>query len=143
MGYLESRNVGNLIEWRRVDRAIDHHQFDIMMASIFVFSRDIAFDEMKKMNYSITTKNGILTKKGEELLDYVQSELIDRSFMIMTRLKYQETLKMLPSTVVTRRLQTIQKFIDSVMKELDKFENEELIKEQFQNHVHKLQPFKV
>ena len=143
MGHLETRTVGNLIEYRRVDRAIDNHQFDVMMASIFEFNRDVAFDEMKKMNYSITTKNGILTKKGKELLDYVQSELLDRSFMIMTRLKYQEALKMLPHTVVDRRLQKIQKFIDSVMKELDKFEEPELIKEQFQNHTHKLEPFKV
>ena len=63
--------------------------------------------------------------------------------MIMTRLKYQEALKMLPHTVVDRRLQKIQKFIDMVMKELDKFEEKELIKEQFQNHIHKLKPFKV
>jgi len=143
MGYLETRTVGNLIEYRRIDQAIDNHQFEVMMASIFVFNRDIAFNEMKKMGYVLTTKNGILTKKGDELLAYVQSELIDRSFMIMTRLKYQETLKMLPHTVVNQRLQKIQKFIDSVMKELDKFEEKELIKEQFQNHTHKIQPFKV
>ena len=143
MGYLETRAVGNLIEYRRIDKAIDNYQFDVMMASIFEFNRDVAFDEIKKMNYSITTKNGILTKKGKELLDYVQSELLDRSFMIMTRLKYQEALKMLPHTVVDRRLQKIQKFIDMVMKELDKFEEKELIKEQFQNHTHKIQPFKV
>ena len=143
MGYLETRAVGNLIEYRRIDKAIDNYQFDVMMASIFEFNRDVAFDEIKKMNYSITTKNGILTKKGKELLDYVQSELLDRSFMIMTRLKYQEALKMLPHTVVDRRLQKIQKFIDMVMKELDKFEEKELIKEQFQNHIHKLKPFKV
>ena len=91
----------------------------------------------------MTTKNKKITKKGKELLAYIQSDLFDRSFLIMTRLRYQEILKMLPHTVINQRLQKIQKFIDSVMKELDKFENEELIKEQFQNHVHKLQPFKV
>ena len=143
MGHLETRTVGNLIEYRRVDRAIDNHQFDVMMASIFEFGKDTAFEEMKKMNYSMTTKNKKITKKGKELLAYIQSDLFDRSFLIMTRLRYQEILKMLPHTVINQRLQKIQKFIDSVMKELDKFEEPELIKEQFQNHVHKLQPFKV
>ena len=87
-----------------------------MMASIFEFAKDIAFKEMEKTGYVITTKNGIITKKGDEILNYVQSELIDRAFMIMTRLKYQEALKMLPHTVVNQRLQKIQKFIDTVMK---------------------------
>ena len=143
MGHLETRTVGNLIEYRRVDRAIDNHQFDVMMASIFEFGKDTAFEEMKKMNYSMTTKNKKITKKGKELLAYIQSDLFDRSFLIMTRLRYQEILKMLPHTVINQRLQKIQKFIDSVMKELDKFEEPELIKEQFQNHTHKLEPFKV
>ena len=143
MGHLETRTVGNLIEYRRVDRAIDNHQFDVMMASIFEFGKDTAFEEMKKMNYSMTTKNKKITKKGKELLAYIQSDLFDRSFLIMTRLRYQEILKMLPHTVINQRLQKIQKFIDSVMKELDKFEEKELIKEQFQNHTHKLQPFKI
>ena len=143
MGHLETRTVGNLIEYRRVDRAIDNHQFDVMMASIFEFGKDTAFEEMKKMNYSMTTKNKKITKKGKELLAYIQSDLFDRSFLIMTRLRYQEILKMLPHTVINQRLQKIQKFIDSVMKELDKFEEKELIKEQFQNHTHKIQPFKV
>jgi hypothetical protein len=143
MGQLETRTVGNLIEYRRIDQAIDNHQFDVMMASIFEYGKDIAFEEMKKMNYSMTTKNKKITKKGKELLDYVQSDLFDRSFMVMTRLRYQEILKMLPHTVINQRLQTIQKFIESVMKELDKFEEPEIIKEQFQNHTHKLEPFKV
>ena len=143
MGHLETRTVGNLIEYRRVDRAIDNHQFDVMMASIFEFGKDTAFEEMKKMNYSMTTKNKKITKKGKELLAYIQSDLFDRSFLIMTRLRYQEILKMLPHTVINQRLQTIQKFIESVMKELDKFEEPEIIKEQFQNHTHKLEPFKV
>ena len=143
MGHLETRTVGNLIEYRRVDRAIDNYQFDVMMASIFEFGKDTAFEEMKKMNYSMTTKNKKITKKGKELLAYIQSDLFDRSFLIMTRLRYQEILKMLPHTVINQRLQKIQKFIDSVMKELDKFEEKELIKEQFQNHTHKIQPFKV
>ena len=143
MGYLESRAVGNLIEYRRIDKAIDNYQFDVMMASIFEFPKDKAFDEMKRLNYSVTSKNGILTKKGEELLDYVQSELLDRAFMILTRLKYQEALKMLPTTVVNRRLRVIQKYIDNVMKELSKFKDDEIIREQFQNHVHRFEPFKV
>ena len=142
MGYLETRTNGYIIEYKRIDKGQDSKQFDVMMAT-FELNKEIAINEMNHLNYYITTKNGILTKKGEKLLDYIQSELLDRSFMVMTRLKYQQTLKLLPHAVINKRLQTIQKFIDSVMKSLEVLNNEKLILERFQNHTHTLQPFKV
>ena len=142
MGYLEMRTNGYLKEYKRVDKAQDTKQFDVMMAT-FDLNKQIAIDEMKHLNYSIVTKNGILTKKGEKLLDYVQTELIDRSFMVMTRLRYQQVLKLLPHAVMNKRLQTIQKFVDGIMESLEPLKNEKLILEKFQNHTHKLEPFKV
>jgi hypothetical protein len=106
-------------------------------------NKSIAMGEMVRLNYSITTKNGILTKNGETLLDYIQTELIDRSFMVMSRLRYQQVLKLLPHAVMNKRLQTIQKFVDGVMESLEPLKNEKLILERFQNHTHKLEPFKV
>jgi hypothetical protein len=63
--------------------------------------------------------------------------------MLMTRVKYQQTLKLLPYTVGNKRVHRIQKFIDDVLKDLEVLKNEKLIMERFQNHTHKLQPFKV
>jgi len=43
----------------------------------------------------------------------------------------------------SRRLQIIQKFVDGVIESLEPLNNEKLILERFQNHTHKLEPFKV
>jgi len=142
MGYLEMRTNGYLKEYKRVDKAQNRNQFDVMMAT-FELNKEIAIKEMGHLNYSITTKNEILTKKGEVLLDYVQIELIDRSFMVMSRLRYQQVLKLLPHAVMNRRLHIIQKFVNDVMESLEPLKNEKLILERFQNHTHKLEPFKV
>ena len=63
--------------------------------------------------------------------------------MVMSRIKYQDTLKLLPHSVVNKRLQRIDEFVDSVMKSLAPLKQEKLILERFQNHTHKLEPFKV
>ena len=98
---------------------------------------------MKLALKTITTKKGILTKRGEALLDWIQAELLDRAFMVMSRIKYQDTLKLLPHSVVNKRLQRIDEFVDSVMKSLSPLKQEKLILERFQNHTHKLEPFKI
>ena len=113
------------------------------MKATFDLNKEIAKKELKRLDYSIATKIGILTRTGEELLDYIQTELLDRPFMLMTRVKYQQTLKLLPHSVGNKRVYSIQKFIDDVLKDLEVLKNEKLIMERFQNHTHKLQPFKV
>jgi hypothetical protein len=107
-------------------------------------SKQTALSEIKKMSNRITTKKTKkITKRGIRLLNWIQSELLDMTFMVMIRFKYQDTLKLLPHSVINQRLQTIQNFIDSVMNELTVFKNEKLIREYFQNHTHTLQSFKV
>jgi hypothetical protein len=142
LGYLETKTDGYIIQYRRIDKAPSNNQFDVMMAT-FDLNKEIAKKEMKRLDYSIATKIGILTRKGEELLDYIQTELLDRPFMLMTRVKYQQTLKLLPHSIRNKRVYSIQKFIDDVLKDLELLKNEKLIMERFQNHTHKLQPFKV
>ena len=142
MGHLETRTNGYIIEYRRIDKAQSDKQFDKMMEKTFEFSKQTAITRMKDLNL-IVTKKGKLTKKCDALLDYVQSELLDRAFMVMIRLKYQDTLKLLPHSVVNKRIQIIQNFIDSVMESLKPLKNEKLILERFQNHTHKFEPFKV
>jgi len=150
--YLETRTNGYIIEYRRIDKAQSDEHFDKMMEN-FEYNKQTAVNEIvlhnysdlyiELHNYSILTKKGKLTKKCDATLDWIQSELLDRAFMVMIRLKYQDTLKLLPHSVVNKRIQIIQNFIDSVMESLKPLKNEKLILERFQNHTHKLESFKV
>ena len=141
LGYLDMQTDGYVKRYKRLDKAQSQKQFDHLI-ELFESNKLIAIDEINEMK-TIVTKKGILTKRGEALLDWIQSELIDRSFMVMTRLKYQDTLKLLPHSVVNKRLQRIDQFVDSVMKSLAPLKQEKLILERFQNHTHKLEPFKI
>ena len=118
---------GYVKRYKRLDKAQSQKQFDHLI-ELFESNKLIAIDEINEMK-TIVTKKGILTKRGEALLDWIQSELIDRSFMVMTRLKYQDTLKLLPHSVVNKRLQRIDQFVDSVMKSLAPLKQEKLILE--------------
>jgi hypothetical protein len=139
--YLESRTIDRKIEYKRIDKGQTQVDFDRLM-ELFESNKLIAIDEMNEIK-PITTKKGTLTKRGEALLDYVQSELLDRAFMVMSRIKYQDTLKLLPHSVVNKRLQRIDEFVDSVMRSLRPLNEEKLILERFQNHTHTLEPFKI
>ena len=141
MGYLETKTDGYVKRYKRLDKAQNQEDFDKLM-ELFESNKLIAIDEINEMK-TITTKKGILTKRGEALLDWIQAELLDRAFMVMSRIKYQDTLKLLPHSVVNKRLQRIDEFVDSVMKSLAPLKQEKLILERFQNHTHKLEPFKV
>ncbi len=144
-GYLEPRSVGKKKkEYRRIDKAQSDEQFDYMMSvkGAFEMNKQTAINKIKDLNL-IITKKGKLTKKADDLLDLIQTQLLDMAFMVMIRLKYQDTLKLLPHSVVNKRLQTIQKFVDGVMESLKPLKNEKLILERFQTHSHKLESFKV
>ena len=141
LDFLESRQVGKKgIEYRRIDKAQSQESFDRLM-ELFESNKLIAIDEMNEIKP--VTIEGIFTKEGITLLDYVQSELLDRAFMVMSRIKYQDTLKLLPHSVVNKRLQRIDEFVDSVMRSLRPLNEEKLILERFQNHTHTLEPFKI
>ena len=77
------------------------------------------------------------------MLNWVQSELLDRPFMITIRIKYQGRLGLLLPTVMNQRVKVLEKRIDEVMKELATLKNDKMIKEYFQNHTHRLEPFKI
>jgi hypothetical protein len=141
LGYLDMKTDGYVKRYKRLDKAQSQKQFDHLI-ELFESNKLIAIDEINEMK-TIVTKKGILTRRGEALLDWIQSELIDRSFMVMTRLKYQDTLKLLPHSIVNKRLQRIDEFVNSVMKCLAPLKQEKLILERFQNHTHKLEPFKI
>ena len=141
LGHLDMKTDGYVKRYKRLDKAQSDKQFDNLM-ELFESNKLIAIDEINEMK-TIVTKKGILTRQGEALLDWIQSELLDRAFMVMSRIKYQDTLKLLPHSTVNKRLQRIDEFVNSVMKSLAPLKQEKLILERFQNHTHKLEPFKV
>jgi hypothetical protein len=138
--YVEMRRMGNQILYRRIDKAQTQVDFDQLM-ELFESNKLIAIDEMNEIKP--VTIEGIFTKEGITLLDWVQSELLDRAFMVMSRIKYQGALKLLPHSVVNKRLARIDEFVDSVMKLLEPLNEKKLILERFQNHTHTLEPFKI
>ena len=132
-----------IVEYRRKDIPQTSDQLENIMIT-FENNKETAIKEMKKMKYCITTKNPKkISKKGKDLLNWVQSELLDRPFMITIRIKYQGRLGLLLPTVMNQRVKVLEKRIDEVMKELTALKNDKMIKEYFQNHTHRLEPFKI
>ncbi len=132
-----------IVEYRRKDIPQTLDQLENIMDT-FENNKETAIEEMKKMKYCITTKNPKkISKKGKDLLSWIQSELIDRAFMVTIRIKYQGRLELLHPSVMNQRVKVVEKFIDEVMKELTLFKNDKIIQEYFQNHTHKLEPFKI
>ena len=132
-----------IVLYRRIDMPQTLEQFNNAMDN-FDDNLEEAIKEMKKMKYCITTKNPKkISKRGKDLLNWVQSELLDRPFMITIRIKYQGRLGLLLPTVMNQRVKVLEKRIDEVMKELTALKNDKMIKEYFQNHTHRLEPFKI
>ena len=140
MGHLESKRVVNTIEYRKTNKGQSDKDFDKLI-ELFEDNKLIAIKEMKEMKP--VTIEGIFTKEGITLLDWVQSELLDRAFMVMSRIKYQGVLEILPQVVANKRVERIDEFVDSVMKLLEPLNEKKLILERFQNNTHKLEHFKI
>ena len=140
MGHLVSQRVDNTIEYRKTNKGQSDKDFDKLI-ELFEDNKLIAIKEMKEMKP--VTIEGIFTKEGITLLDWIQSELLDRAFMVMSRIKYQGVLEILPQVVANKRLERIDEFVDSVMKLLEPLNEKKLILERFQNNTHKLEHFKI
>ena len=78
LGYLETKTDGYIIQYRRIDKAPSNNQFDVMMAT-FDLNKEIAKKEMKRLDYS---------RKGEELLDYIQTIYAHDSSKVPQKLEY-------------------------------------------------------
>ncbi len=140
IGYLESKKVGNTTQYKRNDIADSEINFNYMIKTIET-NQQVELDEIKKMSYHITSKKGKLTKRGKDLLDHIQSE-VDRMYMVIVRMSYQDKLDLIPHQTAEKRIKTIQTLIDKIMSKLLKFDNQTVIKEYFQNHSKELK-FKI
>ena len=59
----------------------------------------------------------------------------------MVGFKDQESLNLIPHTIVNSRLQSILKIMDTTFSALDKFDDQEIILKHFHSHIQKLSGF--
>ena len=115
---------------------------------IFEINQKIVLTEIKKLPYQIRTESRSrsrtgsykLTPRVKDLFKLIQDE-IDRAITVMTGLKDQELLKLIPHTTVNKRLQSILKIMDTTFTALGKFNDQEIIQEYFYSHIQKISEF--
>jgi len=116
-----------------------------LILKTFEISKKTILDEIKKLQYNLRTETRSrsrsgsykLTKRAKDLFKHVQAE-IDRAMIVMVELRNQELLELIPHTTVNRRLQSIQKIMNTIFNALDKFDDQEIIQEHFQFHIQKM-----
>ena len=142
MGYLESRNIKNIILYKNQNKVQDHIQFSTMMET-FLTNQKKEIEDIKLIP-SIMLSEGNqfgFTKNGLELLEHVQEE-IDRAHMIITRTDYQDKIRTLQHPIAQQRIKKLEKHINKIMKVmLDTYKDVHsnvIIQEYFQNHTDEL-----
>lgn len=116
-----------------------------LILKTFEISKKTILDEIKKLQYNLRTETRSrsrsgsykLTIRAKDLFKHVQAE-IDRAMIVMVELRNQELLELIPHTTVNRRLQSIQKIMNTIFNALDKFDDQEIIQEHFQFHIEKM-----
>jgi hypothetical protein len=141
-GYLESRNIKNMILYKNQNKVQDHIQFSTMM-EIFVLNQKKEIEEIKTIP-TIMISNGSqfgFSKKGLELLEHVQEE-IDRAHMIIIRTDYQDKIRTLQHPIARQRIKRLEKHINKIMKiMLDTYKDTHsniAIQEYFEKHTDEL-----
>ncbi len=84
-------------------------------------------------------------KKGLELLEHIQEE-VNRAYMVIIRMDYQQKLGIIPYKIAKERKEKLNKHIEKIMSTiLNKYQERKTrtaIQEYFQNHTMKLE-FKI
>ena len=115
---------------------------------IFEINQKIILTEIKKLPYQITTKSRSRSKSGsykltprvKDLFKLIQVE-IDKAIIIMSELKDEQSLKIIPQITVNKRLQSILKIMDTTFTSLDKFDDQKIIQDYFYSHIQKISEF--
>ena len=92
-----------------------------LILKTFEISKKTILDEIKKLQYNLRTETRSrsrsgsykLTIRAKDLFKHVQAE-IDRAMIVMVELRNQELLELIPHTTVNRRLQSIQKIMNTI-----------------------------
>ena len=116
-----------------------------LILKTFEINKKTILDEIKKLQYNLRTETRSrsrsgsykLTRRAKDLFKLVQAQ-IDSAMAVMVELRDQEILELIPHTTVNRRLQSIQKIMNTIFNALDKFDDQEIIQEHFQFHIQKM-----
>lgn len=144
MGYLETKPDTNKIVYKRKDTAQSEFDF-IKMMEIFEMNQKTELNVIKQIP-TIMMKDGKgFRKKGLELLEHIQEE-INRAYMVIIRLDYQQKLEIIPYKIAKDRKEKLDKYIQKIMSTiLNKYQEKKTrtsIQEYFQSHTIKLE-FKI
>ena len=115
---------------------------------IFEINQKIILTEIKKLPYQIRTKSRSrsrsssykLTPRVKDLFKLIQDE-IDKAVIIMSELKDQESVEVIPQITVNKRLQSILKIMDITFTSLNKFDDQKIIQDYFYSHIQKISKF--
>jgi hypothetical protein len=144
MGHLETKPNTNRILYKRKDTAQSEFDFLQMMA-VFEINQKTELNIIKQIP-TIMMNDGIrFRKKGLELLEHIQEE-VNRAYMVIIRIDYQQKLGIMPYKIAKERKGKLDKYIEKIMSTiLNKYQERETrtaIQEYFQNHTMKLE-FKI
>jgi len=142
MGYLESRNIKNIVLYKKQNKVQDHIQFSTMMET-FVVNQKKEINDISTIP-TIMLSNGSqfgFSKKGLELLEHIQEE-IDRVHMIIIRIEYQDKIRILQHPIAQQRIKRLENHINKIMNVMldtykDVYSNV-AIQKYFQNHTDEL-----
>ena len=115
---------------------------------IFENNQKTILSEIKKLPYQIRTQSRTrsrtgsykLTPRVKDLFKLIQVE-IDRAITVLSGLKNQESLKLIPHATVNKRMQPILKIMDTTFTALGKFDDQEIVVGHFHAHIQKISEF--
>ena len=115
---------------------------------IFENNQKAILSEIKKLPYQIRTQSRTrsrtgsykLTPRVKDLFKLIQEE-IDRAITVLSELKSQESLRLIPHTTVNKRMQPVLKIMDTTFTALGKFNDQEIVVVHFHAHIKKISEF--
>jgi uncharacterized protein (UPF0335 family) len=142
MGYLESRNIKNIILYKKQNKVQDHIQFSKMMETFVINQKKEIKDISTIPTIMLSDGNQFgFSKKGLELLEHIQEE-IDRAHMIIIRTDYQDKIRTLQHPIAYQRIKRLETHINKIMNiMLDAYKDARsnvAIQEYFQDHTDEL-----
>ena len=144
IGYLENKPDTNKILYKRKDTAQSEFDFLQMMA-VFEMNQKTELNVIKQIP-TIMMNDGVrFRKKGLELLEHIQEE-VNRAYMVIIRLDYQQKLEIIPYKIAKERKEKLDRYIQKIMSTiLNKYQERQTktsVQEYFQSHTMKLE-FKI
>ena len=141
IGYLETKPDTNKILYKRMNSVQSEFNF-IQMMAVFELNQKTELNVINQIS-TIMMNDGVrFRKKGLELLEHIQEE-VNRAYMVIIRIDYQQKLETIPYKIAKERKEKLDKYIEKIMSAiLNKYQEKKTrnsIQEYFQNHTVKLE----